>query len=396
MTRTAAVSVVPVLLLSLTNCGGSPPPSQTAVPTAKIQNAKPEGDLTTITLSPEAEAHLALQTRQVSLQPIEQTRTVGGEAMVPAGRAVVVTAPVAGTLAPGAGRGAAIGRANAGQVIFELVPLQPSERDDRAQADREVKETAARLDEAASRLRRLEGLLREGSASARSVEEARTAHAVAAAASDAARLRLAALDRLPIGARGAIALAAPFAGVVTAVHGAAGQTMAAGAPVFEIAQTDALWVRVPLYAGDISSVDASKPAAVARLGDDRSGPWRSARRVAGPPAASASAASVDLYFELLNPNADVRPGERVAVRLTLRSSSAERAIVIPQSAVVYDLHGGTWVYEVRAPHAFARRRVEIAGPVSSGVVVRRGLAEGATIVTVGAAELYGTEFYVNK
>jgi multidrug efflux pump subunit AcrA (membrane-fusion protein) len=92
----------------------------------------------------------------------------------------------------------------------------------------------------------------------------------------------------------------------------------------------------------------------------------------------------------------VRPGERVAVRLTLRSSSAERAIVIPQSAVVYDLHGGTWVYEVRAPHAFARRRVEIAGPVSSGVVVRRGLAEGATIVTVGAAELYGTEFYVNK
>jgi len=28
--------------------------------------------------------------------------------------------------------------------------------------------------------------------------------------------------------------------------------------------------------------------------------------------------------------------------------------------------------------------------------VTRGLAEGVTVVTVGAAELYGTEFYVSK
>jgi len=51
---------------------------------------------------------------------------------------------------------------------------------------------------------------------------------------------------------------------------------------------------------------------------------------------------------------------------------------------------------VKAPHTFARRRVEISGPSGASLVVSRGLTEGLRIVTVGAAELYGTEFYVSK
>ncbi len=82
------------------------------------------------------------------------------------------------------------------------------------------------------------------------------------------------------------------------------------------------------------------------------------------------------------------------MRLALRSR--DRALVVPQSAVVYDVGGGTWVYEQRAPHVFARRRVELGGQSGSNAIVRRGLAEGLTIVAVGAAELYGTEFFVSK
>ena len=126
-----------------------------------------------------------------------------------------------------------------------------------------------------------------------------------------------------------------------------------------------------------------------------SGPWHAARRVTGPPAANASAATVDLFFDLPgDARLATRPGERLAVRLPLKS--VERALVVPQSAVVYDVNGGTWVYEQRAPHQFARRRVELGGPAGANVIVVRGLKDGMTIVTTGAAELYGTEFYVGK
>ncbi len=90
----------------------------------------------------------------------------------------------------------------------------------------------------------------------------------------------------------------------------------------------------------------------------------------------------------------MRPGERLAVRLPLKAT--DRALVVPHSAVVYDVNGGTWVYEQRAPHQFARRRVELGGPAGANVIIARGLSDGVTIVTVGAAELYGTEFYVSK
>ena len=69
---------------------------------------------------------------------------------------------------------------------------------------------------------------------------------------------------------------------------------------------------------------------------------------------------------------------------------------MPRSAVIYDLTGGAWVYEVKAPHVYARRRIEIAGVFGSRATVSRGLAEGVRIVCVGAAELYGAEFFVSK
>ena len=383
------------LPLVVVSCGGNsaPPAAGKSAPTAKVDNPKPETDLATVTLSPEAQKHLALQTMKVTIEPVSLTRTVGGETIVPPGKSVTVTAPIAGTLTAGAA--GAIGPVGRGDVIFELVPLQQSERDVRAEAERAVQEADARLTQTTQRAQRLEQLLKEGSASARSVEEAQADRAVAAAAADAARKRLESVSRLPVGPRGEMALRAPFDGLITELRAAAGQTVAAGAPVAELAQTSALWIRAPVYVGDLSSLDTSQPALIAALGQETSGPWRQARRITGPPAANPAAASVDLFFEPTGTaGVAMRPGERLAVRLPLKATA--RALVVPQSAVIYDLNGGVWVYEQRAPNQFARRRVELGGPAGSHVIVSRGLAEGVTVVSVGAAELYGTEFYVGK
>jgi len=374
-------------------CGGSPPPAPKPAPAASVQNSKPESELATITLTAESEKHLALKTATVEMGSVGASRLLGGEAVVAPGRSVVITAPMAGTLA--AGRAPSVGPIAKGAPVFELLPLQAGDRDALGAAEREFQEAEARATELDQRVKRLEGLLKEGSASQRSVEEARAERTIAQAAATAASKKLTALKRVPIGPGGELAITSPIAGTITALRAAPGQTVGAGAPLADIAELNSLWIRVPMYAGDAASVDRSKNASVTGLGHEATGPWRDAQPVTGPPSADPAAASVDIYYALTGA-ASIQPGERLSVRVPLVRTTPVRSLIIPASAVVYDLSGGAWVYEQKAPHVFVRRRVEISSSSGNQLVVARGLREGSQIVTVGVAELYGTEFYVGK
>jgi multidrug efflux pump subunit AcrA (membrane-fusion protein) len=104
----------------------------------------------------------------------------------------------------------------------------------------------------------------------------------------------------------------------------------------------------------------------------------------------AISASSDLYYQLSNEDERFRIGERVRVKLTLQSE--EKGLVIPWSAIAYDMYGGTWVYVRTAPHVFSRRRVEISRIMDDIVVIKRGIAENDPVVFTAVAELYGTEF----
>lgn len=373
-------------------CSGDTATAPAAKPApATVQQPRTEAELTTITLTPEAVQRLGVQTVEAMVERVPEVRTLGGEIVVPEGRSIAVTAPVAGTLvAVGDVRpGARVAR---GQAIFRLAPLVAAERNQRIEAERAVAEAEAQDLQARQRLERLEQLLKDGAASQRSVEEARAQQAVATTALEAARDRLQVAARSPIGAQGEIAVTAPFAGLVQTVHAAQGQTVAASAPLFEVAQVDTLWVRVPVYAGDVAGIDAAQPVVVSSLGGN--GASRPARRVVAPPRANASAASVDLFFELVDGGAAFRPGERVTVQLPL--AAAADGLVIPDSALVYDIHGQPWVYEDLGRNIYARRRVEVARQVGDRAIISRGLSEGTKVVTVATAELFGVEFGVGK
>lgn len=71
----------------------TPPPIPATVP-------KPfkEDQGTALTLTAEAETHLALKTGKIERKPMPRRRVYGGELVVPPGRAVIVAAPLAGTL----------------------------------------------------------------------------------------------------------------------------------------------------------------------------------------------------------------------------------------------------------------------------------------------------------
>jgi RND family efflux transporter MFP subunit len=379
-------------LLLLTACSGSENTTPAAKPApATVQQPRTEAELTTVTLAPEAVQRLGVETAEATVEKVSEVRTLGGEIVVPEGRAISVTAPVAGTIA-------AVGdmrpgmRVTRGQAIFRLVPLVADERNQRIEAERVGAEAQAQEQAARQRLDRLEQLLKDGAASQRAVEEARAAHSVAAAALEAARERVAVASRNPIGPQGEITVAAPFGGILQAVHAAQGQTVAASAPLFEVAQIDTLWVRVPVYAGDVSGIDASQPVVVSTL--RAGGPARQARRVTAPPRADPSAASVDLFFELAADSGMFRPGERVTVQLPL--ATAADGLVIPDSALVYDINGQPWVYEDLGRNVYARRRVEVARHVGNRAMIARGIAPGTRVVTVAAAELFGVEFGVGK
>jgi RND family efflux transporter MFP subunit len=378
-------------VLVIAACGADAPKPVSA---ASVANPVPEGALTTVRLSVDAVRRLAIATEPVESASVQPTRTVGGEVVVPPGLSVVVAAPVAGTvLAPESGALPAAGsRVARGATLLRLAPLPP----DLAQAERDLSVTRARLQQAQAESARTARLFAERLVSAREQERAQAELATARATAEAVEAQL----RLVRGGRASglttLRVTTPSEGIVRTLSVAPGQSVAAGAPLAEVLRTDRLWIRVPLYAGDARLVRATASAGVRALGGPTDGPMTSATPVAAPPSADATAASVDLYYEMRGAVATLRPGERVSVTLSLVGGGVERGLTVPVASLVRDLSGGTWVYERADSVTFVRRRVEVARLVGDRAVLALGPAVGARIVTSGAAELFGTEFGAGK
>ncbi len=81
------------------------------------------------------------------------------------------------------------------------------------------------------------------------------------------------------------------------------------------------------------------------------------------------------------------------------SGAAGRATarkVIPYAAVLYDETGDTWTFTSPSSLTFLRRHIEVAFIEGDLAVLEAGPAVGTTVVTVGAAELLGTELGVGE
>ena len=387
---------VAVALVMVSACGGKDAAPAKAAAPAAIANPVTEGSLTTITLSPEAVKRLGIDTVTAAIETVSRTRSVGGEVISPPGGSVTVTAPFSGTLqAAGGGVPRPGSNVARGQPIFALFSIQPVERNLGLESERDAATAEAELTVATQRAQRLERLLAEGAASLRAVEEARAQQKVAEANAAAARARAREINRSPTGTGGGMEVRSPINGVLQSVAAQPGQTVAAAAPLFVVVQTEALWVRVPLFVGERNGVDITKPATVVGLGSaSATGPAINALPVTGPPSADPATATSDVFYALQSPGGVVRPGERVSVLLPL--TGAEQALVVPTAAVVYDMSGGAWVYEATGDTTFVRRRIEIRSQAGAKTLVTRGIAAGKKVVTNGAAELFGTEFGAGK
>jgi hypothetical protein len=94
-------------------------------------------------------------------------------------------------------------------------------------------------------------------------------------------------------------------------------------------------------------------------------------------------------------------------RLTLSAKAAERlgvetvqvagsgtTLTVPYSAVIYDAEGKTWSYVNTEPLTYLRAEIVVDEIDGETAVLSAGPPVGTSIVTTGAAELYGAEIGV--
>jgi hypothetical protein len=70
--------------------------------------------------------------------------------------------------------------------------------------------------------------------------------------------------------------------------------------------------------------------------------------------------------------------------------------VIPYGAVLYDQQGETWTYTNPGPLTFLRQKIRVDYVQGDDAILTAGPAAGATVVTVGSAELLGAELGVGE
>lgn len=393
MTRWRSLGLVLVCWSAGCGSGGGAAPAGHAEP-ATVSHPVHEDALPVVTLTTEAIARLGVASTPVAEARRGRTRLVGGEVVVPPGRQLMITAPVAGTIevvhATGLRPGSTVTR---GDVLARIVPLAPVDRDVLARAVREVAAARASVATAEARLARQTALVAENASSTRLVEEATMARDIAQADLTVAETRERTMRRSPLASDVSVTVRAPSDGVVRTLAVADRQLVAPGAALFELAGDDALIVRVPVYVGDLDAL-ASSPVTVQRLGASSEAPRFEAHPVAGPPTFEIDRMTVDRYYAL-DTGAPHAIGERLLVELPL--ALEEDALVVPSSAVVFDAMGGAWVYVDEGEGAYRRVRIDpIRTDARDGgdgfVVYRRGPALGASVVSTAAAEVFGSEF----
>lgn len=406
------------LQVAAVGCAPTKKPLATKEKPAKVEPHPSENDIYRVKLTEKAETRLQISTTPANLQTVLRVRSLGGDVLIPDGMRIPVTAPLAGELLDvGVDEPLAAGRSVlAGQPLFRIKPiLRPelevpgaAERVQMAnaraslvtaqiQAEGDFKQAQAQVDGARIALDRARQLLSDRAGSQRAVDDAEASYNIAVEGLEAAKQRKQLLDKLTLeaetGKAEAVVITAPSDGILQTISASEGQVVSPGAPLLEIVDLNQLWVRVPIYAGQLDEFDFDRTATLKPL-SNRSGEGTVLSRIDAPPTADPLSSTVDVYFQLDNSSGDYFPGQRVSVDLPM--TSEQESLVVPRASVIRDIHGIAWVYVRSGEQQYERARVIIQFTTDELAVLRSGPQPGTEVVVDGAAELFGTEFGAGK
>lgn len=86
-----------------------------------------------------------------------------------------------------------------------------------------------------------------------------------------------------------------------------------------------------------------------------------------------------------------RAAERLALETAQVTDGGSRGLAVPFAAVFWDADGQAWTYTSPADLVFVRAPITVSRVDGDRALLADGPPVGTTVVTVGVAELYGTE-----
>jgi membrane fusion protein (multidrug efflux system) len=245
-----------------------------------------------------------------------------------------------------------------GQVLFEL-------RDDVQRA--ELAGAEARMELTADVLRRTEMLAKREISATAELDRARAEHRVAAAEVERARVRL---DRTLV--------RAPFEGLAGARLVSPGDRVTPRTNLVPVDKVDRLQLvfTVPEVGVSVLRMNQKLSVRVAPFPDQ----WFEGETFFIAPSLDPRTRRFLVKAWIPNPNRAIRPGMFANVKLELEYK--ESALLVPESAIVYDAQG-PFVWRVKADDTAERASVSLGLHKESNVLVESGLSAGDRIVSAG-------------
>lgn len=358
-----------------------------------VENGIPESEIARISLTPTAVERLGLETVKVEELELRNVKTFGADLIPPPGRSTLISTPFAAAIAePDGGIPSPGSVVKKGQAIVKLIPFPASSDATNPVDDAAIKKTE--YENAKKIFDRLEALLKSKAASQQDLEQARTDLLRSEAAYNSAKAQLQALEGAPQTEQSSqgVIVRAPYDGAVTSLFVAPGQMLSIGAPLFKLEAQSPLWAKVTLFSGEIESVDLMADAIVKPISEWTATEGQIAHPISGPLSSDLVAATIDLSYSIENEEGLFRSGQKVSIDIALKQTGEQKTV--PASAIFNDIHGGSWVYRKEAEGSYSRQRVEVSTIVDNVALLAHGPDIGTEVVSVGVAELAGTEFGV--
>ncbi|MBI4456944.1 MAG: efflux RND transporter periplasmic adaptor subunit [Acidobacteria bacterium] len=345
-----------------------------------IQEEKPKEE--TITFLKEQQWSLDFATERAAERELRESLTVTGEVRPRSGGEVNVTAPIGGRITADSRLPIAGTLVSRGQAVAAITPLPPAPGD-RASLELAISEAIIALDLAKRDRQRTERLLTAGAIPARRVEDARAAEATAGARLQTAQQKLrgyeASRQAEASGSEGTFTLRAPISGIVVELKTSGGSNVSPGDPLIRIVAIDPVYLVGSVPETEVPRIRRLTGAEVEIPGDSR--PVQVSRLISKSNFIDPQSRTLGVIYEVQNPARALAIGQSVSLRLFL--SGRERAISVPESAIVDDA-GLPVVFVQLEGEAFARRTVTLGVRESGYVQVLEGVRLGEWIVTRGA------------
>jgi len=153
------------------------------------------------------------------------------------------------------------------------------------------------------------------------------------------------------------------------------------------------WIAVALSPAEWDRLAKDKPARLYALATREQPATKLLAEPSGmPPAEDLKRSMLTTYYVVNGKDHGLAVNQRMRVELQLAGAEDSQK-VIPYGALFYDARGAAWVYVSKEPLVFERQSVRVDRVVGDVAVLTDGPAPGTSVVTVGAALLYGVEIF---